>query len=151
MAMLPTAGEMLDDAEASTSDIDAALAAACDAVLPDACSEHPYAVFSAPLGVGCGSAACHGEVGSPPVAGLDLASDSNNLAARLAQASGTGRCSDFMAIDIANPESSLLITKLSDTPPCGAGMPPIGGLTEAERTCIVQWVLAVADCLSDGS
>ena len=81
---------------------------------------------------------------------VDLGSDPDNLALRLAQTEGSFTCDRARIIDVEAPESSLLIRKLTDPDVCGASMPLSGAITESERNCIVQWVLSVAECLRDG-
>jgi hypothetical protein len=64
------------------------------------------------------------------------------LATRLSTTLGTGECADLPVLDLANPAGSLLLTKLSGTPPCGAAMPSGTTLSEVDRQCINDWVMA---------
>ena len=83
----------------------------------------------------CGSETCHGG-GSASASGLDLISP--GVEDRLSGAPGTN-CAGVLA-DPADPEASILYTKVSD-PSCGVLM-PIGGepLSEDELTCVSYWI-----------
>jgi hypothetical protein len=77
---------------------------------------------------------------------VDLNFDQANLATRLTTTMGNGECSTFRVIDTQNPAQSLLVTKLTDPPPCGLPMPYPGfpALAEADKQCIIDWVYAAA-------
>jgi hypothetical protein len=47
-------------------------------------------------------------------------------------------------IDKAQPEKSLLYTKLTAQPPCGDRMPSGGTVTDAELSCVLAWIKSVA-------
>jgi len=47
-------------------------------------------------------------------------------------------------IDKAQPEKSLLYTKLLAQPGCGARMPSGGSLSDAELSCTLAWIKSVA-------
>jgi len=49
-------------------------------------------------------------------------------------------CSGKALIDSASPMASLLYTKVTATPPCGARMPIGSMLSDSEITCMQQWV-----------
>jgi hypothetical protein len=83
----------------------------------------------------CGTSGCHGSAGS--AAGLDLASPSPG--SRLLDKSASAACDDYLLIDSAAPEESLIYLKVSANPPCGARMPFGVPLTADEQTCILEW------------
>lgn len=83
----------------------------------------------------CGSSACHN--GETAAGGLDLTSP--DVEQRVSGVAGNN-CIGLLA-DPANPEASLLYTKLSDAPNCGARMPLTGEpLTDDEMTCMRDWI-----------
>jgi hypothetical protein len=47
-------------------------------------------------------------------------------------------------IDKAQPEKSLLYTKLLAQPPCGDRMPSGGNVTDAQLSCVLAWIKSVA-------
>jgi hypothetical protein len=47
-------------------------------------------------------------------------------------------------IDKAQPEKSLLYTKLLAQPPCGGRMPSVGTMSDADMSCVLAWVKSVA-------
>jgi hypothetical protein len=82
----------------------------------------------------CGLAGCHAK-GSPQV---DLASD--GVVDRLIdQESGSALCKGrtYVATD---GTSSLLLDKLTASPPCGVKMPVGGSLSAANMRCLTDWV-----------
>ena len=94
----------------------------------------------------CGSAACHSN-GDSAAAGLDLTSP--GVEDRVSGAAGIN-CMGVLA-DPADPDSSLLYTKLMDTPTCGARMPLTGEhLTEDEMTCVRDWISGLLPPSGDG-
>jgi hypothetical protein len=59
----------------------------------------------------------------------------------------SGACTAGVAklIDKAQPEQSLLYTKLMPQPTCGTRMPTASGaLTAPEMACVLDWIKAVA-------
>ena len=83
----------------------------------------------------CGSSGCHG---APALStGLDLTSE--GLATRLKNKQASGACSDYLLIDPAAPERSALYLMLTDQS-CGVRMPLGGTLSDAEQTCVLQWI-----------
>jgi hypothetical protein len=85
----------------------------------------------------CGNSGCHGAVA--PQQNLDLVSA--GVAARVVGVSGT-ECSGVLA-NPASPETSLLYTKLSSHPPCGAQMPLAAtALSSADMACVLAWIAA---------
>jgi len=83
----------------------------------------------------CGNSGCHGAMA--PQQNLDLVSA--GVAARVVGVSGT-ECSGVLA-NPASPETSLLYTKLSAHPPCGAQMPLAATpLSSADIACVLQWI-----------
>jgi len=99
----------------------------------DSCGDVPTRIFQAQ----CGNAGCHGTGATQE--GLDLVSP--GLTTRVVGVSGKG-CSGLLA-NPSQPEVSLLYTKLSAQPPCGAQMPigrsPLGS---ADVTCVLKWIAA---------
>jgi hypothetical protein len=85
----------------------------------------------------CGGNGCHGAVA--PQNGLDLVSA--GVASRVVNVTATS-CNVPLA-DPSNPDNSLLIQKLSPSPPCGAPM-PIGraALTDEQTSCLKAWIAA---------
>ena len=47
-------------------------------------------------------------------------------------------------IDKAQPEKSLLYTKLLAQPPCGERMPNGGSVSDAQLSCVLAWIKSVA-------
>ena len=47
-------------------------------------------------------------------------------------------------IDKAQPEKSLLYTKLTAQPPCGVRMPSGGSVSDSELSCTLAWIKSVA-------
>ena len=85
----------------------------------------------------CGSGVCHGAIA--PQQGLDLVSAS--VATRVVGVAGR-ECAGTLA-DPAAPETSLLYTKLTAQPPCGAQMPLAQlPLTSADIACVRAWIAA---------
>jgi hypothetical protein len=86
----------------------------------------------------CGTSACHGS-GSPFSA---FAADEMS-AASFVDIESAGPCVDEgRIIDSANPEDSLILTKLGPNPPCGSQMPLTapGQLSVEEVACIASWL-----------
>jgi hypothetical protein len=85
----------------------------------------------------CGDTGCHGAVA--PQQGLDLVSA--DLASRVVGVSGKA-CVAVLA-DPANPEGSLLYSKLLPAPGCGAQMPLARPPISAEdAACVLAWIAA---------
>jgi len=83
----------------------------------------------------CGSSNCHGA--QAPQQNLDLVSA--GVAARVVGVNGT-ECSGVLA-NPASPETSLLYTKLSVHPPCGAQMPLARtALSSDDMACVLEWI-----------
>jgi hypothetical protein len=84
----------------------------------------------------CGGAVCHA-VGASTAANLDLTSQ--GAGARVSGVMGTA-CAGLLA-DPADPEGSVLYTKVAGEPTCGAPMPLSGDpLTDDELTCMRDWI-----------
>jgi hypothetical protein len=88
----------------------------------------------------CGTAACHGP-GAPMVNLI-----SSGVAGRLVDkpSSSTSDCKGRTLIS-TNGGESLFLDKLKDPPPCGTKMPPTFNLTDAQRTCMTNWVESLSD------
>jgi hypothetical protein len=129
----------LADKERFLVDATAVDAAGADSAVTEAgddataCGDIGARIFQAQ----CGSSGCHGALA--PQEGLDLVSA--GVAARVVGVAGQ-ECSGTLA-DPAMPEASLLYTKLSANPPCGAQMPlarpPLSG---ADTACLLAWIAA---------
>jgi hypothetical protein len=82
----------------------------------------------------CSSAGCHGQVDK--IQGLDL--QSPNVASRLV---GVRAMGGGLLLDPANPNQSVIYTKLTPTPPFGARMPSgKPALDDATVACVLSWV-----------
>jgi hypothetical protein len=82
----------------------------------------------------CGQVGCHAK-GSPQV---DLVSA--DVGQRLIdQTSNSGTCKGHTYVS-TDGSSSLLLDKLSNSPPCGARMPLGGMLSAANMQCLTTWV-----------
>lgn len=111
-------------------------------LVPASCGDVPSMIFGASNK--CGGAACHGSPGTPAVAYADLGSSPNDAHTRLLDVEGTGACAGKFIIDTANPDESLLITKLSSPAACGLPMPVGPALTAEEIQCVTDWTRAAA-------
>ncbi len=99
----------------------------------------------------CQTVGCHAPVmGSTTVsAGLNLENSTiiNNFKSLVDRpnmgdpATTVNPCVPMMykLIDSANPMNSLIYTKLN-TVPCGTKMPQIGVFTDADQTCVLNWI-----------
>jgi hypothetical protein len=118
----------------------ALVAAGCPGKLQDparftaACPDVPTQI----LALRCAGAGCHAT--APFAAGLDLASP--NVAARLVGVAATG--GPGLLVDPMNPDGSVLIRKLTSTPPFGGQQPPGAPLDPATIDCIRAWVRTLA-------
>jgi hypothetical protein len=84
----------------------------------------------------CGGGICHSD-GESTAAGLDLTTP--GVEERVSGVPGAG-CVGILA-DPADPEASLLYTKVSDAPTCGTRMPLNGeALTEDQLSCMRDWI-----------
>jgi hypothetical protein len=91
----------------------------------------------------CGLAGCHAK-GSPQI---DLASD--GVAGRLIeQRSRSVTCMDRVYI-ATDGTASLLLNKLTDSPPCGAKMPLGGMISVSDKQCLTDWVTQLGRSESD--
>lgn len=80
---------------------------------------------------------CH--AGSDPEAGLDLVTPGAAMRV-MGRASVQEACDGLMIVDPTGGDS-LLVDKLTDTPPCGARMPfGQSKLSGAEVECVRRWV-----------
>jgi hypothetical protein len=85
----------------------------------------------------CGGNGCHGAIGAQQ--GLDLVSP--GVAARVVGVAAK-ECSATLA-DPKNPDNSLIYTKLSPNPPCGAQMPLARAPVSADDiACVRAWIAA---------
>jgi hypothetical protein len=101
----------------------------------------------------CGSIVCHDPFSGGIGLELDLSSSADVPASLVGQLS-TANCGSVPYIDTEQPEQSLLLKKIEDTPPCGDRMPagdrpPLDGV---QRDCFTRWVLdAAAQMPGDGA
>ena len=96
----------------------------------------------------CGLVGCHG--GSNASAQLVLTEDALRQAKdSLVDKTNKGMMPGCMPgmhklIDKAQPEKSLLYTKLTAQPPCGQRMPGGATASDAEMSCVLAWIKSVA-------
>jgi hypothetical protein len=90
---------------------------------------------------------CH-DSSTSASANLDLLSP--RLEARLYNRFSVFR-HDYFIIDAEVPEESALLSKVSTTPPYGAGMPPGDPLGAEDKACLFQWIQAVSQNPPDAS
>ncbi|HMJ14393.1 MAG TPA: hypothetical protein VK524_23415, partial [Polyangiaceae bacterium] len=95
----------------------------------------------------CSGSVCHSSADAST--GLDLITA--GVGDRLVGVPSSQACGERPLIDPANPEESLLLLKLEDTPPCGSRM-PLGGdpLTAEQKACIRTWVGDIIEALGTG-
>jgi hypothetical protein len=86
----------------------------------------------------CGGTGCHSGVG--PQQGLDLVSP--GVASRVVGVAAK-QCLQLLA-DPANPEQSVMYTKLLTQPDCGAAQMPLARppLSSADVACVLAWIAA---------
>lgn len=89
------------------------------------------------LEANCGSSGCHGQ-GSL----YSNFAESEDAALSFVGESGESSCaSEGPLINPDNPVSSIIIQKVTaSSPPCGTRMPVVGELTQAEVTCLQEWI-----------
>ena len=96
----------------------------------------------------CGIVGCH--AGSNPAAQLLLTDDALRQAKdTLVDKPNKGATPGCGAgvqklIDKAQPEKSLLYTKLLAQPPCGERMPNGGSVSDAQLSCVLAWIKSAA-------
>jgi hypothetical protein len=115
----------------------------CGVVELAGCPDVPTKIFA----TACGTKMCHGNAQEPPLGFTDLGHSTRDITERLLDLHGTlgEKCADGKVIDTADPESSLLITKLDPTPACGLPMPfGVYQVSDTDRECIRRWTRAVA-------
>jgi len=94
----------------------------------------------------CGGTVCHA-TGQSTAANLDLTTP--GAGARVSGVMGTA-CEGLLA-DPADPEGSVLYTKVAGEPTCGAPMPLSGApLTDDELTCMRDWISGLLPPTSGG-
>lgn len=98
----------------------------------DNCGDVPATI----IGPRCATANCHDS--DMPLNNLDLTPD-EGLADRLIGVAGDMCPGDL--VDAANPEASLMYTKVLVTTSCGIQMPQTGEkLTAEEEQCMLEWI-----------
>jgi hypothetical protein len=87
----------------------------------------------------CGTAGCHD---SKMLTGIDLVAP--GVTERLVDqdSNSAGVCKDRVYISTGG-DPSLLLQKLTTTPPCGSPMPLVGTLSASEKKCITDWVTSL--------
>jgi hypothetical protein len=88
------------------------------------------------LAVRCAGSVCHSP-GDMPAGGLDLVSP--DPVERVAGVDSPNCSGQVLAVP-GDPDASLIIRKLSDSPPCGSRMPLVGDLPADEAACIRDWI-----------
>jgi len=85
----------------------------------------------------CGSSGCHGQ-GSQ----FSNFAESESAALSFVGESGEALCaSEGPLIDPENPAASIILQKVTaDVPPCGDPMPVVGELSQADITCLQEWI-----------
>ena len=93
----------------------------------------------------CGTVGCH--AAKQPQVDLVSAGVTSRL---VDKKSASATCKDrvFIATD---GKPSLLLQKLTATPPCGAKMPLVGMLTMANQDCLDQWVMSLGGTVPGGN
>jgi hypothetical protein len=120
------------------------LAAGCPGSLQDparftvSCDDVPTTI----LVPRCATSGCHDA--TTKAASLDLSGA--DVGARMINRAATG--GPGLLIDAGNPDGSVLVRKLTPTPPFGAQQPPGAPLDPATIDCIRRWVRTVA--VTDG-
>jgi hypothetical protein len=91
----------------------------------------------------CASAACHGAGATQ----IDLLSSGveMRLVDKPSSSAATAQCKGRTLVSSDGSAESLLIEKLSETPPCGSPMPLGSTLTDTELTCISDWIDTLAN------
>lgn len=91
----------------------------------------------------CGLPACHAKA----TAQVDLASPA--VADRLIDKKSVSATCMGRVFVSSSGMSSLLLDKLTDTPPCGVKMPLTGTISAADLQCLTSWVQSVGDSSQD--
>ena len=127
----------LNDGAVATSS-DAGALGNPDAVGPDPCDYVFADIISS--NASCAAVGCHG--GDTPSQDLDLvATTPAELINRLSDLPASQACAGEVLIDTANPENSLLYTKLLADFPCGISRMPIGfPLPDSDTACVLSWI-----------
>ena len=87
----------------------------------------------------CADALCHNP--TDHVAGLDLVSPGVPSRVVGQTASPMDECVGELIVDPADPENSLIYSKLLEPPPCGTRMPfTKPELSEEEKQCVLDWI-----------
>jgi hypothetical protein len=84
----------------------------------------------------CAGSICHSP-GDEPAGGLDLVSA--GVAERITGVESPNCAGEVLAVP-GDPDASLIIRKLSASPPCGDRMPLVGDLSPAEAACISDFI-----------
>ena len=88
------------------------------------------------LAVRCAGAGCHSPA-EMPAGGLDLVSA--DPVERVAGVDSPDCDGQVLAVP-GDPDSSLIIRKLGDSPPCGSRMPLGGQIDDSDAACIRDWI-----------
>ena len=89
------------------------------------------------LEANCGSSGCHGQDSL-----YSNFAESEEAALTFVGESGESSCSaEGPLLNPENPVSSIIIQKVTaSSPPCGSRMPVVGELTQADVTCLQEWI-----------
>ena len=89
------------------------------------------------LQTNCGGSGCHGQ-GSQ----FSNFAESEDAALAYVGESGEALCASAgPLIDPDNPAASIIIQKVTaSSPPCGSPMPVVGELSQADITCLQEWI-----------
>lgn len=100
---------------------------------PTVCNDAPTVVFTP----SCASAGCHNKADSASSGGLDL--ESPDIVGRTKDVMAKGGAG--LLIDSANPEKSVIYTKMKSPAPFGARM-PLGAmqLPADKLECVLNWI-----------
>jgi hypothetical protein len=86
--------------------------------------------------VRCAGSICHSP-GDEPAGGLDLVSP--GVADRIAGVDSPNCAGEVLAVP-GDPDASLIVRKLGDSPPCGDRMPLVGDLQPGDAACIRDFI-----------
>ncbi len=99
------------------------------------------------LAVRCAGSICHSP-GDMPAGGLDLVSA--NPVERVAGVQSPNCSGEVLAVP-GDPDGSLIIRKLGESPPCGERMPLVGELPDDEAACIRDWIEGMSAQVAQGA
>lgn len=102
-------------------------------VTPGTCTDAPTVVFTP----SCAKSGCHNKADSPSAGGLDL--ESPDIVGRTKDVTAKGGAGKL--IDSANPDKSVIYTKMKSPAPFGARMPLGEPQMSADKlNCVLNWI-----------